>query len=77
MKNLSWILGVLGAIAFFAVFEALAFAHPDRVNTLSHAIATLGARWPFSIFIMGFFSGTLAAHFFWPWADSPEGKGGG
>lgn len=76
MKNLPWILGAVGAIAFFAVFEGLAFAHPDRVNTLSHLIATIGARWPFSIFLMGFGTGTLAAHFFWAWPDNPEAGGG-
>lgn len=76
-KNLPWILGTLGAIAFFAVFEGIAFAHPERVNTLSHFIATIGASWPISIFFMGMFCGVLAAHFFWPWKDNPEGAGGG
>lgn len=77
MKNLPWIAGAVLALAFFSVFEGLAFAHPDRVNTLSRAIATLGARWPFSIYLMGFLSGTLAAHFFWPWQQNPEGEGEG
>ena len=77
MKNWPWIVGVFAAIAFFAVFEGIAFAHPDRVNTLSRAVATLGARWPLSIFLMGMFAGILAAHFFWPWKDNPLGDGGG
>lgn len=76
-RNLPWIVGILGAIVFFAVFEGLAFAHPDRFNTLSNFIATLGARWPLSIFLMGFFAGGLAVHFFWPWQANPLGKGGG
>lgn len=76
MKNLPWIVGTLVAILFFAIFEGLAFAHPDRINTLSRAIATLGSRWPFSIYLMGFFSGTMAAHLFWAWPGNPESGGG-
>ena len=75
-KNLPWIAGAIGAILFFAVFEGIAFSHPDRVNTLSHAIATLAARWPFSIWLMGVFDGVLAAHFFWAWPENPESCGG-
>ena len=77
MMNLPWILGTLGAIAFFAVFEALAFKHPERFNSLSRFIAGMGAKWPLSIFLMGLFCGILAAHFFWPWAANPLGAGGG
>jgi len=77
MHNLPWIIGTLLAIAFFAVFEGLAFAHPDRLNSLSHFIATIGARWPLSIWIMGVFCGILAAHLFWPWSGNPIGGGGG
>lgn len=75
--NWPWIVGAIAAIIFFAVFEGLAFAHPDRVNTLSHAVATLGARWPISIFFAGMFVGVLAAHFYWPWGANPLGPGGG
>lgn len=75
--DLPWIIGAIGAIVFFAVFEAYAFRHPDRVNTLSRAIATLGARWPLSIFLMGMFAGILASHFFWPWGANPLGPGAG
>jgi hypothetical protein len=75
--NWPWIAGAIAALIFFAVFEVLAFAHPDRLNTLSHAIASLGARWPFSIFLCGMFVGVLAAHLFWPWSSSPLGPGGG
>jgi hypothetical protein len=75
--NTPWIIGTLLAIAFFAYFEWRAFAHPDRQNTLSHAIATLGKNWPLSIFLMGMFAGILAAHLFWPWAANPLGAGAG
>lgn len=75
--NLPWILGTLGAIAFFAYFEWRAFQHPDRQNTLSHYLAAMGKNWPLSIFIMGMFAGILAAHLFWPWCANPLGQGGG
>lgn len=70
MKDLPWIIGVLAAIAFFALFEARAFNHPDRQNTLSMAIYTVGSQWPLSIFIMGMFAGGLAVHFFWHWCPA-------
>jgi hypothetical protein len=65
--DLPWIAGTFGAILFFAFWERYAFNHPDRNNTLSHAVFTIGARWPLSIWIMGVFSGGLAVHFFWHW----------
>lgn len=65
--DLPWIIGTFAAIVFFAWFEAKAFNHPERANTLSHAVYTIGARWPLSIFIMGMFCGGLAVHFFWHW----------
>jgi hypothetical protein len=63
--DLPWIIGLIAAIAFFAVFESYALRHPDRQNTLSMAIYTLGSKWPLSIFLMGGFSFGLAVHFFW------------
>lgn len=65
--NTPWILGTLAAIAFFAFFEWRAFKYPERQNTLSRAIWTLGKTWPLSIFLMGMFAGGLATHFFWHW----------
>lgn len=62
-----WIILTLLAIAAFTIFEARAFRHPDRQNTLSRSIYDLGSRWPLSIFIMGMFAGGLAVHFFWHW----------
>ena len=67
MIDLPWIIGCLAAIAFFAWFEARAFRHPDRQNTLSRTIYNIGAKWPLSIWIMGAFAGGLAVHFFWHW----------
>jgi len=68
--DLPWILGALGAIAFFSIFETKALNHPDRANTLSHAVYTIGSKWPLSIFIMGMFAGGLAVHFFWHWCPA-------
>jgi hypothetical protein len=68
--NTPWIIGLFGAILFFAVFEALAFRHPDRLNTLSRAVWTVGQVWPLSIWLMGMFAGGLAVHFFWHWCPS-------
>lgn len=65
--NTPWIIGILAAITFFAVFEFLAFRHPDRFNTLSRCIWSVGQVWPLSIFLMGMFCGGLAVHFFWHW----------
>jgi hypothetical protein len=65
MENAPWIAGALGALAYFIYFEARAFRHPDRQNTLSRAIYNLGAKWPLSIFLMGMFAGGLSVHFWW------------
>lgn len=66
-SNVPWIVGTVMAIAFFIVFEARAFRHPERMNTLSMFIYELGAKWPLSIWIMGVFCGGLATHLFWHW----------
>lgn len=68
--NLPWIIGLVAAITFFVVFEARAFRHPDRQNTLSRWIYNLGSTWPLSIFIMGMIVGGLAVHFFWHWCPA-------
>jgi len=62
-----WIIGLVGAIAFFVAVEGLALRHPDRQWTLSRSIATLGANFPLSIWICGAFAGGLAVHLFWPY----------
>ena len=68
--NTPWIIGTFLAVAFFAYFEARAFRHPERQNTLSHAVYEIGATWPLSIFLMGMFAGGLAVHFFWHWCPA-------
>lgn len=68
--NTPWIIGTLGAILFFAYFEWRAFKFPDKQNTLSRAVYTIGSTWPLSIFIMGMFCGGLATHFFWHWCPA-------
>jgi hypothetical protein len=77
VKNWPWIVGALGAMTFFAVFEYLGFTYPYDYNTLSAAVASLGAAWPYGIFLMGFFCGGLSVHFFWSWKTNPIGAGGG
>lgn len=65
--NAPWLIGLAIAIAFFAWFEARAFRHPERQNSLSRWIYDLGSKWPLSIWIMGAMAGGLAVHFFWHW----------
>jgi hypothetical protein len=68
--NTPWIIGILVAIVFFAIFEARAFRFPDQQNTLSRFIYNLGSNWPLSIYLMGNFTGGLAVHFFWHWCPA-------
>lgn len=65
--NTPWWIGSAMAIFFFAYFEARAFRHPERQNTLSRWIYQIGQTWPLSIFLMGGFTFGLAVHFFWHW----------
>lgn len=76
MMDTPWILGTLGAIAFFAYFEARAFRHPERQNTLSRFIYNIGSQWPLSIWLMGAFAGGLATHFFWHFCPPGSISGG-
>jgi hypothetical protein len=62
-----WVLGLIGAVAFFIFVEGYAFRHPQQQNTLSRTIYDLGSKFPLSIWIMGMFAGGLAVHFFWHW----------
>jgi hypothetical protein len=76
MMDLPWILGTIGAILFFAYFEAAAFRHPERYNTLSHWLYTLGSKWPLSIWLMGMLAGGLATHLFWHYCPPGSISGG-
>jgi hypothetical protein len=75
--NTYWIFGAVAFVGFFAVGETYAFKYPLRQNTLSRAIATMGAKWPMSIALVGLLVGVLLAHFYWPWCGNPLGVGGG
>ena len=68
--NDPWLGGTLAAILYFAFWEWFAFRHPERTNTLSRFIYTIGSKFPLSIFLMGMFVGLLATHFFWHWCPA-------
>lgn len=72
-----WIIGLVLVVAYFAVFETLAFTNPATHASLSNFVSTIGRDWPMSIFVCGFVCGGGAVHFFWAWRDNPMGKGGG
>ena len=72
-----WVVWIVLIAASFAALETYAFKHPDRQNTLSRAVSTLGERWPLSIALFGLVVGILLAHFFWPWSSNPLGTGVG
>lgn len=55
--NTPWIVGAVGFLIFFAIFEVRAFRHPDRANTLSRAVYDIGKAWPMSIFLLGLLVG--------------------
>lgn len=72
----SWIVGAVLCVAYFAYFETRAFLEPTRQDTLSRFIATMGKRWPPSIWLWGFAIRFLTAHFFWAWPQNPLAGGG-
>lgn len=76
-KNWPWIVGIFGAICWFAYFEGQGFLHPESYNTLSHFISSIAAAWPYSMFLFGCFCGGLSVHFFWSWKANPMGEGEG
>lgn len=65
--NTPWIIATCVALLTFAILEGYAFKHPERENTLSRAVYTIGSQWPISIWFMGIFCGGLGVHFFWHW----------
>ena len=76
MYNWVWLVGLVCAVLFFGIVEAMAVRHPTRINTLSHVIAQIGATWPLSIWICGVFAGGLAVHFFWHFCPAFAVTGG-
>jgi hypothetical protein len=74
--DLPWVIGLLIAIIYFAIFEYLGFVKPGKFNTLSHAVYTVGAHWTLAIFFMGSFVGGLGVHFFWHWCPAGSISGG-
>lgn len=68
--NTPWIIwGIVGLLSFVAL-EADAFRHPERLNTLSRAMATMGSRFPLSIGLVMFVIGGLCVHFWWPFCPA-------
>ena len=65
MLDLPWILWLLAIILSFWALEYFAFRYPSRENTLSHAVSSMGAKFPLSIAIFGMVIGILLAHWFW------------
>jgi len=76
--NAPWIVWLLVLIVSFAVLETYAFKHPDRENTLSRFMWSVGQKWPLSIALLGMLFGALLTHFYWNWnpACQPPGVGG-
>jgi hypothetical protein len=71
IQYLYWMVVCAVAVVLFAVGETYAIDYPNNQWTLSRVIATLGAKWPLSIWICGAFAGGLAVHFFWHYC--PQG----
>lgn len=63
-KNAFWVVGLIGAITYFAICEDMAIQHPKQHNTLSNCIREIAKAFPFSVWIMGVFAGSLAFHLF-------------
>lgn len=76
--NTNWVLWLLALIISFAVLEGYAFKHPERSNTLSRFVWSVGQKWPLSLVLFGMIFGGLAVHFYWNWCPAlmPAGTGG-
>lgn len=76
--NWVWVVWLLAIMVSFAVLEGYAFRHPDRQNTLSRFVWTIGQKWPLSLVLWGMLVGGLSVHFYWNWAPAlmPAGHGG-
>ena len=79
-RSLPWIIGIsvwlAGGVTYFAFWETKAFLHPDQYDTLSYFIASIGAAWPFGIYLVGFVTGAITSHFYWSWRKNPLNGGG-
>jgi len=60
-----WIIWILAIAVSFALLEGFALKHPERENTLSHFIAYIGAKFPFSIALVSGLFFSLLVHFYW------------
>lgn len=76
MLNWPWLVLAVFALLWFTYFEYAAFKHPERNNTLSHFVYTIGQAFPLSIFLYGMLVGGLAVHFFWHWCPAINPTGG-
>jgi hypothetical protein len=76
--NTPWIIWLLVIVISFAILEGYAFKHPDRENTLSRFIWSVGQKWPLSLVLFGMLFGGLSVHFYWNWCPAlmPPGHGG-
>ena len=70
---LTWTLYLFAVLAFFAILEYRGWRSG---NTLSRYVATIGQKWPLSIFLWGLLVGGLAVHFFWHWGCDISLQGG-
>jgi hypothetical protein len=60
-----WTLFIIGFVVLFAVIESWALATGG--TTLTRFIWELSKDWPLLPFVLGAFTGGLAAHLFWHW----------
>lgn len=74
----TWTLLGAGWLVLFAFFETRALRHPENANrvTLSRYMATIGAKFPLSLFMLGLVVGGLAVHFWWHWGCEISLQGG-
>lgn len=76
--NTNWIIWLLAIIVSFTVLERYSFKHPQRSNSLSRFVWSVGQKWPLSIALWGMLFGGLLVHFFWNWCPAlmQPGHGG-
>ena len=76
--NTPWVIWLLLIVISFTILEAYAFKHPERENTLSRFIWSVGQKWPLSLVLWGMLIGGLSVHFYWQFCPliMPPGTGG-